>query len=158
MLKYISNFINRTFKDDSVKFRPLFHSLLIYKGQIYITNTHYIIKFNTFINVFEFPCCQDEKLINNCDKLYCDTASQMLDNGTKAYTFTRQQFKDLLPKDKRIKYFKIDDMYLSLAYLKRFFNCNKTITFYHNVKQFYPVFFTGDKFNGVIMPLNIKAD
>ena len=44
-------------------------------------------------------------------------------------------------------------IYLYVKYLKRFYACNKSITFYHNRKDFYPVFFTGDKFNGVLAPM-----
>lgn len=163
-LKYISNFIQQTFKQVEKTHRSLFANLFINNGEVFITNTHYIIKFTTFIDPFEFSTVDctnkynknfNDKTVKNCEDIYITEGNAAA--SAKSYTVTKQEFKDLLKSNKQAEFFNINGIYLSIKYLKRFYACNKSITFYHNRKDFYPVFFTGDKFNGVLAPMR-KTD
>lgn len=135
------------------------------RGEVFITNTHYVIMFTTFIDPLEFSTVDctteynknfNDKTVKNCENIYITEGNAAA--SAKSYTITRQEFKDLLKDNKQAEFFNIDGIYLSVKYLKRFYACNKSITFYHNRKEFYPVFFTGDKFNGVLAPMRIKYD
>ena len=164
-LKYISNFIQQTFKQVEKMNRPLFANLFINNGEVFITNTHYVIKFTTFVDPFEFSTVNctteynknfNDKTVKNCEDIYITEGNAAA--SAKSYTITRQEFKDLLKDNKQAEFFNLNGIYLYVKYLKRFYACNKSITFYHNRKDFYPVFFTGDKFNGVLSPMYIKYD
>lgn len=166
-LKYINNFIQQTFKQVQKMNRPLFANLFINNGEIFITNTHYVIKFNdnACIDVFNFSTVDcttkynknfNDKTVKNCENIYITEGNAAA--SAKSYTITRQEFKELLKDNKQAEFFNINGIYLSVKYLKRFYACNKSITFYHNRKDFCPVFFTGDKFNGVLAPMRKLDD
>ena len=166
-LKYISNFIQQTFKQVEKMNRPLFANLFVNNGEVFITNTHYVIKFNdnACIDIFNFSTVDctteynknfNDKTVKNCENIYITEGNAAA--SAKSYTITRQEFKDLLKDNKKAEFFNLNGIYLYVKYLKRFYACNKSITFYHNRKDFYPVFFTGDKFNGVLSPMYIKYD
>lgn len=164
-LSCINKFIEQTFKQVNNMHRPLFANLFVApEGDIYITNTHYVIKFKAFINVFDFSVFIDNtdankkfynKTITNFKSIFkqeTDAAGER-----QRYTITRKEFKELLSSNKKAKYFNLHGIYLSVQYLRRFYACNTSITFYHNRKEFYPVLFTGDKFDGVLAPIH-KTD